>query len=67
MSGFFKSTKGDNILIIEYKIKQLKKSPEELQEIIINSEDDYAREYTIIFNTLLSLENIRMYKLVTKK
>lgn len=67
MSGFFKSTKGDNILIIEYKIKQLKKSLEELQEIIINSEDDYAREYTIIFNTLLSLENIRMYKLVTKK
>ena len=66
MSEFFKSTRGDNRLIIEHKIKQLKKQLEELQTILLNSEDDYAREYTVIFNTILSLENIRMYKMVTK-
>ena len=67
MSEFFKSSLGDCKPIIDYKITKLKKSLEELQTILLNTEDDYAREYTVIFNTLLSLENIRMYKLVTKK
>ena len=66
MSEFFKSTCGDCKLIIDYKIKQLKKQLEELKEILSNTEDDYAREYTVIFNTILSLENIRLYKMVTK-
>ena len=66
MSEFFKSTCGDCKLIIDYKIKQLKKQLEELQTILLNSEDDYAREYTVVFNMLLSLENIRLYKMVTK-
>ena len=67
MSEFFKNSRGDCKPIIDYKITKLKKSLEELQTILLNTEDDYAREYTVIFNTLLSLENIRMYKLVTKK
>ena len=67
MSEFFKSSLGDCKPIIDYKITKLKKSLEELQTILLNTEDDYVREYTVIFNTLLSLENIRMYKLVTKK
>ena len=63
---FFKNSRGDCKLIIDYKIKQLKKQLEELQTILLNTDDDYAREYTVIFNTILSLENIRMYKMVTK-
>ena len=66
MSEFFKSSLGDCKPIIDYKITKLKKSLEELQTILLNTEDDYAREYTVIFNTILSLENIRLYKMVTK-
>ena len=54
MSEFFKSSLGDCKPIIDYKITKLKKSLEELQTILLNTEDDYAREYTVIFNTLLS-------------
>ena len=46
---------------------KLKKQLKELQEILLNTEDDYAREYTVVFNTLLSLENIRLYKMTNKK
>ena len=66
MSEFFKSTRGDNRLIIESKLRTFKKQLEDIKEILLNSEDDYASEYTVIFNTILSLENIRMYKLISK-
>ena len=67
MSEFFKSSRGDCKLIIDHKIAKLKKQLEELREILLITEDDYAREYTVVFNMLLSLENIRLYKLITKK
>ena len=54
-------------LIIDHKLMKLKKQLKELQEILLNTEDDYAREYTVVFNTLLSLENIRLYKILNKK
>ena len=66
MSEFFKNSRGDCKLIIDYKITKLKKQLEELKEILLNTEDDYEREYTIVFNMLLSLENIRIYKLISK-
>ena len=66
MSEFFKNSRGDCKPIIEHKLYQLKKQLEELKEIILNTEDDYAKEYTVVFNMLLSLENIRMYKLFNK-
>ena len=67
MSEFFKNSRGDCKPIIEHKLKELKKKLEDLQTILLNTEDEYTREYTVIFNTILSLENIRMYKMVTKK
>ena len=66
MFQYFKSDKGDCKLIIDHKMRLLNKQLKELQEVL-QEEDDYAREYTVIFNTLLSLENIRLYKLVQKK
>ena len=53
-------------LIIDHKLMKLKKQLEELNKILLNTKDDYSREYTVIFNTILSLENIRLYKLITK-
>ena len=66
----FGGDKGDCKLIIDHKMRLLNKQLKELQEVLqegAQAEDDYAREYTVIFNTLLSLENIRLYKLVQKK
>ena len=67
MYQFLKNYQCSQKLIIDHKLMKLKKQLKELQEILLNTEDDYAREYTVVFNTLLSLENIRLYKILNKK
>ena len=66
MYQFLKNYQCSQKLIIDHKLMKLKKQLEELNEILLNTKDDYSREYTVIFNTILSLENIRLYKLITK-
>ena len=66
MYQFLKNYQCSQKLIIDHKLMKLKKQLKELQEILLNTEDDYAREYTVVFNTLLSLENIRLYKILNK-
>jgi hypothetical protein len=43
----------------------IQKQLNELKDLIKEFPDeDYSKEYTIIFNTLLALENIRLFKLM---
>ena len=51
--------------LIQHKLSLLLKQLEELRMMIIFTHDmKYAREMTIISNTAISLENIRLFKLL---
>ena len=65
MYSFLKKKECSNKLIIQHKIALIQKQLNDLKIIINNNpDDDFDREYTVIFDALLSLENIRLYKLI---
>ena len=67
MSYFTKKYPCDNKLIIQHKINMIQKQLKDLTELINNKPDeDFSREYTVVFNAFISLENIRLYKLIDK-
>ena len=54
-----------NQLLINHKISLIEKQLKELKDLLINNpDDDYTREYTVIFNTIIILENIILFKLI---
>lgn len=67
MHQFFKNFQCSEKLIIDYKLLKLKKHLKDMQEILNSTDNDYSREHIVVFNTLLALENIRMYKLMNPK
>ena len=67
MTSFFKKHTSSSKLLINHKISLIHKQLEDLKDLLIkNPEDEYSREYIVVFNTLISLENIRLYKLIDK-
>ena len=67
MSSFLADYTCSNKLIIDHKIRLIQKLLKDLTELIVdNPDDDYSREYTVVSNTLLSFENIRLFKLIHK-
>ena len=67
MSNFLKKYTCSNKLLINHKISLIQKQLKDLKDLLTNNPDeDYFREYTVVFNALLSLENIRLYKLIDK-
>ena len=67
MSNFLKKYTCSNKLLINHKISLIQKQLKDLKELLTNNPDeDYFREYSIVFNALISLENIRLYKLIDK-
>ena len=67
MSNFLKKYTCSNKLLINHKISLIQKQLKDLKDLLTNNPDeDYFREYSIVFNALISLENIRLYKLIDK-
>ena len=65
MSYFSSKYPYSNKEIIDDKITLLQQQMKNLKNLIkTNRDDDYSREYTVIFNAFGSLENIRLYKLI---